>query len=101
MRTSVIKQRRAEEEYIRCYKQTTKKHHWAGKYQKLCMFQTEGRREGSEHIARSGANDTIGPIAPKDSDCICATEVLCSGWGSTGTRVLKRCVQGGAVLEHV
>ena len=65
------------------------------------MFQTEGRREGSGHIARSGANDTIGPIAPKDSDYICATEVLCSGWGSTGTPVRKHCVQGGSVLGHM
>ena len=62
------------------------------------MFQTEGRREGSGHIARSGANDTIGPIAPKDSDNICATEVLCSGWGSTGTYVRTH-TRSGELLE--
>lgn len=69
------------------------------------MFQTEGRREGVGHIARNGANDTIGPIASKDRDYICVTEVLCSGWGSTGTRVEGAVFRGGAgtgpVLGHV
>ena len=60
------------------------------------MFQTEGRREGVGHIARNGANDTIGPIASKDRDYICVTEVLCSGWGSTGTRVEGAVFRGGA-----
>ena len=29
------------------------------------------------------------------------TEALCSGWGSTGTPVRKHCVQGGSVLGHM
>ena len=64
------------------------------------MFQTEGRRQGMGHIARNGANDIIGPIASKDREYICVTEVLCSGVGPVLGNVYRSAMfRAGAVLD--
>ena len=81
MQIILIKQREAEEEYMRCHKQTKGKCHCADEYQKMCTFQTKGGREGPGHISRSGANNTKDLTAAEDGEHISVTGALCSGMG--------------------